>query len=416
MNVRGCFLALSLLLAGSALAQVPPGGGPPLNTSPLLGSSASASLGLPSLYLGQVATRSYIPSSFNLGTFQLMGRTTHFARSNITSLALVVPNFYVSQSALGEVASGATSAVTATVEYPLGTIAGRFTFNKSNTGTVPNGGLLVSDNLAVTIPYGATFYIRQWVWNTVGLVYTNQFTMPTDTLVSGATTPDLTGGGALTNIGPYAFYPAALIAQTTRPSVFLSGDSRTFGFTDTIDAYGDLGEFARSVGPSFGYINAGVSNETAQIASTSFTNRLALSQYCSHIIEAHGGADIRTGGLSAAQTAGYVNTLVGLYTGKEVWTPTFPPFSTSTDGWATTTNQTTAGTNSIRVTYNTNLRAGGTITAIRGFIELAGAVESSLNSGLWAAPGYTGDGIHEIFLGTLKEQSAGVVPVGSFTR
>jgi hypothetical protein len=85
------------------------------------------------------------------------------------------------------------------------------------------------------------------------------------------------------------------------------------------------------------------------------------------------------------------------------------PYTTSTDGWATTTNQTVFNSTyeTQRVAHNTWVRAGcpvdptslapvpvgtgGALTMgqyqhpITGFFETAAAVESSLNSGLWLA-------------------------------
>lgn len=371
----------------------------------------------PSPYLGQVATRSYVPMSFNGSNHQMQSRTTHWARANITSLQLVIPNFYVSPGS-GEVASGADASTTATIEYPAATFT-RVTFSGSNTGTVPNGGLLASDATAVTIPYGAQFFVRIWWSGSGGLVFwgtTAASMVSTDGFAFGNTTPDLTGGGTVSANTTTGFFPAAIIGQTTRPTLFLAGDSRVQGTQSAADSYGDVGQFARSVGPSLAYINAGISGETGANALIHYTNRLALSAYTSHILVNYGINDI-TGGASAATLAGTINSFIALFpVTKEVWPATLPPVSTSTDSWATTGNQTTEAHNAARVTYNTSLRTGGTIVGSRGYVEIANSVESALNSGLWAAPGYTPDGTHETQLGTLKIQADGGVPVQNFGR
>jgi hypothetical protein len=91
---------------------------------------------------------------------------------------------------------------------------------------------------------------------------------------------------------------------------------------------------------------------------------------------------------------------------SRVYLTTNTPFTSSTDGWATTTNQTPMSSLAQRILYNTWVRAGapidpttlvpvavgtsGALVAgnvghpITGIIDIAAPVESSLNSGLWA--------------------------------
>ena len=77
-----------------------------------------------------------------------MGRSYHVAMDNISSLQLVL---------IGE----ANASDTASIEYPAGTFT-QVKFGGSATGTVPSGGILTSDSVSVTIPKGATFYVRRY--------------------------------------------------------------------------------------------------------------------------------------------------------------------------------------------------------------------------------------------------------------
>jgi hypothetical protein len=368
-------------------------------------------------YLGQVATRSALLNTNGSPNLQQQTRTTHFARTTISSLQIVLPGFYYPGGT--ETAITGPTTVTASVEYPTGTIT-RITFGNKNTGTVQSGTFLTSDPVQVNIPNGAMFFLRIWTSNANGIIYLNSAGNPlatTDGWAFGTTTPDLTGGGTVgVSFTGGQYFPAAIIAQTTKPAVCIIGDSRAAGYGDTADAYGDIGELARSVGPAFAYLGMGVGGDQALTASTTFANRLVLTQYCSHILYNYGINDLANS-RTAAQLIANINTMIGFFPGKPVWVSTLPPEDTSTDSFATTTNQTPVAWNSARVTFNTDVRAGGFIVGARGYVEMAGAVESSLNSGLWAAPGpYTSDGVHELLLGTLHEQAANIVPTGSITR
>ena len=68
-----------------------------------------------------------------------------------------------------------------------------------------------------------------------------------------------------------------------------------------------------------------------------------------------------------------------------------------------------------RVALNTAIRAKPANVDL--VVDLASAVESSLNSGLWAAPPQiTPDGIHENPAGYLQIVASGVINPALFTR
>lgn len=132
-----------------------------------------------------------------------------------------------------------------------------------------------------------------------------------------------------------------------------------------------------------------------------------------------------TAGTSAATMVTNMNTLIALFpVAQKIFVSTLVPDTTTSDNWATPTRIAPDGTNnqtanvhdSVRVTYNGDLRANGSITGIWGIIDLANVVESAWNSGVWVGPSMTPDGIHESGNAALQEQWSGAVPIGSFTR
>jgi hypothetical protein len=89
------------------------------------------------LYTGQLATRSFVPQINSTSNKQMMSRSRHISRTTITSLAIVVANWYVSHSTLIEVANGGPATITASVEYPAGTFT-QIKFGGSASGTLPD--------------------------------------------------------------------------------------------------------------------------------------------------------------------------------------------------------------------------------------------------------------------------------------
>lgn len=374
----------------------------------------------PPIYTGAIATRSYVPTDNTSSNNSLNSRTTHFARTDIKSVQIVIPNFYT-KGGIPETGIGGPATVTACLEYPAGTYI-PFKFSGSTTGTIPNGGILTSDSLSISIPFGAEFFTRIHILNSAGIVWT-QFSaasafMSTDAMNFGNNVTDESCSGTISDtFTQIKFFPLAIVGPTTRPSACLYGDSRQSGYGDTADAWGDTGEFARSIGPAYAYINLGTYGDTVStfLGTGSATNRLAMAQYCTQVFEEYGINDLSIG-KTAAELEGYTNQFIALFPGKEVWVATLPPETTSTDGWATTTNQTAASNNTDRINFNTAVRGGNSIVGARGYVEESGVVESGFNSGLWCAPSCTADGVHENIQSAVHEQAASVVPVWGMTR
>jgi len=382
----------------------------------LLGDNAAA--GGSSVYDGIVATRGVWPQQRS-GATNASSRAGYLARTDIAALSIICPNSSASESA-----PGATASITASVEYPPGVMTGQqIKFSGSATGTIPNGGMLRSDTLTLpqTIKNGDMFWIRTYRVCSSGLVsnnavtgaYVDQYWMgdrievgTTDRTMSGDVDPTETNGS----------YHPIVIGATTAPSVLILGDSRMLGVSDEpdkntqVDISGDRGEVARSIGPKFGYFNAGLPSESATTFIANHTQRLTLLPFCTHVVVGYATNDLSDGVSaidSAATIEGHLTTIYGYMTGKTVFQTTVVPRTNSTDVWATTGGQSVIAGESARVTLNTDLRS--TFHPAGGVFDIASVVETSLNSGIWKAPNKTLEGIHSAYSACLDIQASGVV-------
>jgi len=364
-----------------------------------------------------------MPTVLNTTNRQLMSRSPHYARTNITSLQIVVPNFYRGVSSpWAEIGSGSAATVTASIEYPIGTMT-RVLFSGNVTGTVTDNSYLVSDSVSVTIPNGALFAVRMYWTSTTGVFYVTNGSMAAigntglEMGVSGITDKTMSGNvtGSSNN-----FPPVAIIGTTTKPSWIIVGDSITFGQGDaTLDSTGDQGIAARSIGPYYAYTNLSRSGDQADKFVASHTNAVALFQYASHLGCFYGSNDLYTLGATAAATLTDMQAIWGYMTAlgaeKKAYQTTITPRTTSTDSWATTGNQThTSGTvEARRTSLNNTLR--GIPTGLTDCFDVADAIETSRDSGIWrvtgSANGYTADGVHPNTPGSLLVSAAGVIDI-----
>jgi lysophospholipase L1-like esterase len=349
-------------------------------------------------YTGLVATRAFVPTGSNAGNKQAMTRTRHQSRVAITSLKIAIPGWYASGS--GDAALGGTATVTASVEYPAGTFT-QIKFSGVASGTVPNGGTLLSDACTVSIPNATDFFIRIFFQSATGILFGNSLQADANNgeamnyAASGLS--DQTMGGTVTAGGSgFCFYPCAIIGTTNKPSIMLAGDSTTQGQGDSW-ANGqpsDSGGIARGIGPSFAYINAGVPGaQSTDWGGGAATQRYALlSTYCTHLICGYGINDLVAGGQTGAATLTRLQAVWAYMPGAVYQTTVTPYTPVSSDSYATVGGQTVGAQNTNRTALNALLRASP--SGLTGFFEATDQIESARDSGLWKAPGYTTDGLH----------------------
>jgi lysophospholipase L1-like esterase len=355
-------------------------------------------------YTGQVATRTRIPNAFNASFTQAMSRTIHVARDNITALQVLFACWYVDGTTRAETGTPNTGAFQASIEYPAGTYQ-QLTFGGGFQGLTGGGTTLFSDLTQMSIPAGAEFWVRTYYTNPSGILYADNVDVGRgEAFAYGTSVANQVMGGTITSTagqgGPVQG-PCAIIGQTTKASFCFVGDSRLAGATDTYaDTSHNIGSAERSLAALTPVMNLGVPGDRAQNYVTSHALRLALSQYCSHILCNYGINDLASARTST-QVLADLATIRGYFTGKPFIQTTLEPWTTSTDAWATTTNQTPAAWDAQRVSVNTAIRAG---TVADKFVDIADTLESARNSGIWGA-GYTTDGIHPNNTGTMRAKN-----------
>lgn len=375
-------------------------------------------------YEGLVASRARMFITNNSpGNFQTQARSALIATENLTSIRVAFAGFYnvgpIGGAPIPDTGLGATVTITASVEYPAGTFT-QLKFSTSPTGTIPNAGVLFSDYVTVSIPSGATFWIRNFRTSTGGIFYNpwqNSFLgEATEVAASGLT--DKTMSGTIVDSGNgWSVPPLAVLGMTTNPSVIIVGDSIAAGYNDTEDTSntstgrnGKIGVIARSLG-NVPFLNLAVSGENAYTWSTDATGRNQVIQKGSHLISELGLSDVINHGQTVPNTETALQSVYALArTGQKIYQTTWTPHASSTDGYLTLANQ-TALDNAARTSFNTAARAVFSNTL--GTIDVASVLESSLNSGIWVVtptPPYTGEGVHPTPSGYLLVQNANLLP------
>lgn len=227
----------------------------------------------------------------------------------------------------------------------------------------------------------------------------------TDFTLSGSFVDD--GGGNV-------MWPARIMGvSSVANDVCLIEDSRGNGAGETIatqDGCGNCGQTARSLGPHHSVFRLQQGGGTIQgfAAGHVRQSRLAALAPPTNVVIVMGYNDISGNLRTAAQVEADIVTAAATFSSTtHVYVGTIYPHTTSLDSWATTLNQTVFGQEAIRVAVNTWIRALTTavIPNFAGFLEIANALETAQNSGIYKATGGTGqaaytiDGVHASTLG-----------------
>lgn len=370
-------------------------------------------------YEGLVASRARpLTSSLDATNLWAMVRSAHVAGENLSAIRVLFQNRSITTTISG------AATIKASIEYPAGTFT-QILFAGSATGTVPGSGsssfsYLAADYATVSIPAGATFWVRSLYNNAGGLFYNswqNTF-LGEAAILSPTSLTDQTMSGTITNSNAISLPPIAILGVTINPSAVIFGDSITFGQGDTEDSSASatgfdakVGVVARSMG-AVPFVNTGLSGGT--ITTNGPQNPFLISK-ASHVICEYGTNDFFISSQTSAQVIAAIQAVAKYRRPRQkLWQTTTTPQTTGS--WSTLPAQTTKAGESNRVTFNTALRAGG-ISGIDGYADVASALESSLNSGLWTvvpSPPYTGDGVHPFTVGYAKVQAATVYPTISW--
>lgn len=369
-------------------------------------------------YLGPVATRGIFASTSSTSLKQAMSESPVLLVDDVEALVLVFPNAYVNGG--DEIGPGFSIDLTCSAEN-LTTGAGVRVQGLFHTSVDESGNGVGTGNVVGTIANktlgfavvpitgkaGDEVMIRSYQNSAGGILYTDR-AGPRDKMAYGASgVADQTmSGNVVSGAGTNVYKPIAVLGITTKATVFLAGDSIQYGYGSPYagDWSGLVGVLARIIGLNFGYINGSISsaNFTKDNNPANYVLRLALSQYCSHVIS-QGGINDVSSAASAAALATLRGTFAAKFGGKPVIGCTLGPSNQSSDGWTTLANQTqsNATVEARRVAFNNLVRAG--ITGERGYFDIADALESDRDSGKWAVgylPGATTgialctDGLH----------------------
>lgn len=352
-------------------------------------------------YWGFAATRGLVRNTINAGVTDLNYRSEHVAREQLTGIRLTFANWRVASQV--ETATGSATTITASVEYPSGTFT-QVTFSGVPSGVIADGGEIESDTVAVNIPEGSTFWVRGHEYNATGVITAFDSTgqkMSGDRLEASSGVADKTMGGTINTSGTQVAGPLAIVQYTSKPSVLLIGDSIFAGINagpnDTPDNTGSMGAVAKAIGKVFGYSNVSSGGLTVQTLLTSYTKRVGLARYATHVV-----SNLGTNDLAASRTASQIladlNTFRALFSGKRYYQATIIPRSTSsTSGWIEVADQARTGfTWSEGFSLNSKIRRKQ-ITGLDGVFDIARVLESPLdaagaaspNSGLWKAAPYS---------------------------
>lgn len=322
--------------------------------------------------------------------------------------------------------------------------------------TIEPGGFAISDPIALDIPAGASLYSRTLVTvASVGMKWPAQGTGfgssgQANTVAAwgegsetgAGTSTDKTTSGTFTATDTLATYvPVSVLGMGSSPLPFIGidGDSIASGLGDTsAPVAAGRGFIRRALGGSIPHVSIAASGQFIT-DSTAYRDQLVLG--CTDIICETLTNDIVGGATAAAcYTALIARWRKHARRGARAWQTTITPKSASTDSWATTGNQTTDASNTVRTAVNDwirdgaptdaslnpvavgtsttgTLRAGATGHPLAGYFETADTVETARNSGIWKV-GYvfTGDsaGLHPTSTGAAAMSAA--IDVTRFTR
>lgn len=337
------------------------------------------------------------------------GHQIFYAQSR---LALVVGNVAV-QGGNPQIAPGAPTSVTASIEYPAGTFT-QIKFGGAVMGTIADGVPLQSDFSAISVPEGARVWSHIWMHCANGLMYQPVGSQPNGGLGDAAQTsatalPDQTMTGGTPYASGNIYGPLAVIGDSPGDAVFIGGDSLAMGTGDTTDGLGHVGIIERAIGPSMASSRFGSSGSQINNFANSFflapttTQPLGfMLKYFNKFLFQFGTNDFALGSRTSSQALADVGTVMGMLpANSEMYVCTPPPRSTSTDTFATptylvpaTNNQTVATGQAQKAAYIAALTSISAPLGLTGVIDQTTCLEFSPKSGYWKAPACTPDGVH----------------------
>jgi hypothetical protein len=349
----------------------------------------------------------------------------------VTGLRLVLPSYYLAPA----YTKNATSfTITAAVEY--NGVNYPVTFRGASSRVIaPNDQYVVTDAVAGLdaiggLPANATFYVRAGAECTlgqrvpVGFERVNPaFASHDQAVATNGGASQVGGTGAMSETGSYsyavAYGPMAIIGLPSSPQAncIIIGDSivRSHDW-DGDESYTGWIQRGLFNGGRIPFMSYDRGSSTLSQFQTTNPHAYILAQWSQSKAIVQLGRNSMASGLSTLQSES-ANIIAGLAeAGCEVWWCLPPPETTSSDSWATTTNQTHAATYATKESFKAHLLSlvG---TTLAGIIDPNPYLESPTAAGKWL-PLATNDGIHPGISGlgndTIHQQmSAAVLALAS---
>lgn len=396
----------------AALAEIGAGGG---------GGSAGLAVQAPPPVGGVPAVvGGYVCSTTTARTNTGTSRIPYIVGVTGTNLRLVFANWLVT-AGFADLDNAAPVTIKASVE--VGSTLLPVTFGGKLSATIDGGGWVVSDPVATEVTAGQVLYVRVHIAPTTNW-YHNRFAYAPG-MGGFAANSDLTppGSAAIPDSVSALYGPALITVEPTgasRQAVQVFGDSIGHGVNDGFSQWqgpnvvapglGGGGMFGRALAGVGGLIQSAVPGDSAGNFRTAAGHfRRAVFTTCAPVMICEYGRNDITAGRTLAQVQGDLLWLwrLGAGRGRRVYQTTITPKSTSSNGWVDLAGQTVAAGSgeSVRVAFNAWLRAGAPIISasggpaavgaagallagqpghpLTGYLEIADAVESFRDSGLW---------------------------------
>lgn len=356
-----------------------------------------------------------LPANTTAGT----SRFTYTAQRGATNLRLTFMNWYNSSYKSSPYCTDNDNTAPITVQalvFAPGSSTGVPVTVGGNTSWTVNGGDWVeTDPIAITVTAGQQFDVQTYVSGTQWyrtLVYSGWWAAGSNQATSGSS--KITSGSS-SSTGIYM--PATITGEHEDAAVLIMGDSIAYN-----SALPTLGYIEKGLDGHYGAINASVAGDRAYWMVAGRRNKsLLFNDDATTVVCEYGRNDLEDGRTTAQLQANLITIWTArASTGQRVLQTTITPRTTSTDSWATVSNQTVANVTyeSRRVQLNDWLRAGAPMVSgvaaapgtsgallagqanhpLHTYWEIADEVETARNSGIWRA-GYTDDGLHPTAIG-----------------
>jgi hypothetical protein len=334
---------------------------------------------------------------------------------DVTSIRVAFPNWQLNGGSVETVGANPIT-LSGSIQYPFGSFF-RMTFDGATSMVLPAGATIWSDPIPIYVPKDTGFYIRCFLSVTSGQTWPRgivPIVSNGDQSEEGVGLSDNTMGGSYSGSNGACYGPCAIIGMPAVPtgSVLLLTYSLGWGQGDdptgvssapSGDGMGNYGPLQRGLyNAGIGFIKMTKSGLYARDVTGASVRTRLFAPFCGSAIVLLGTNDL-TGNISLTAIQGYLTEIWAALAaeGCHVFACTVPPKTNSTDGWASSANQTMAGLDygtgssgigSIRAQLNDWIRSVPN-RAVFGVLELADQVETSRNSGVWKS-GFTSDGTH----------------------